>query len=47
MELAERFFLLRTYNDPTTEDNCREQAISRFDRWSVSAMAMLRQLPNS
>jgi hypothetical protein len=24
--------------------NCRNQAISRFDRWSLSAIAMLRQL---
>jgi hypothetical protein len=25
--------------------NCRNQAIPRFDRWSLSAMAMLRQKP--
>jgi hypothetical protein len=24
--------------------NCRYQAITRFDRWSMSAMAILRQL---
>src|SRR5437660_5040504 len=25
--------------------NCRDQALTRFDRWSLSAIAIFRQLP--
>jgi hypothetical protein len=36
--------LIRSFSQKLAVDGFCHQAITRFDRWSMSAMAMLRQL---